>query len=220
MKWNGDCTYYTILFQKMMRKERATMTNYSADDVRDFLVDNQELFNDHLAHYGLPRRSGRYKWGSGKDPYQSLERKRHLKKAAKAGERYIKSKLGSNKRAQKKAEKKAAKTREKEENEKAKALAKEQRKNKYRNEKAYVKSLSEEELRRINNRDVMESQYLRNHPQKKPIVKKMVDVAVKEILIPAVRETVKDEGKKYVKKQLKELQNMLNNTAKKSNKKK
>ena len=188
------------------------MTNYSADDVRDFLVDNQELLNNHLAHYGLPRRSGRYKWGSGKDPYQSTGGKRSFKKAASAGERYIKSKLGSSKRAQKKA----AKAREKEENEKAK----EQRNNKYRNEKAYVKSLSDEELRKINSRDQMESQYLKNHPQQKPFHKKMIDMAVKEILIPAVSETVKDEGKKYVKKQLKELQNMLNDTAKKSNKKK
>ena len=185
------------------------MTNYSADDVRDFLVDNQELLNDHLEHYGLPRRSGRYKWGSGKDPYQSTGGKRSFKKAASAGERYIKSKLGSSKRAQKKA----AKAREKEDNKKAK-------KNKYRNEKAYVKSLSDEELRKINSRDQMESQYLKNHPQQKPLSKKMIDMAVKEILIPAVSETVKDEGKKYVKKQLKELQNMLNDTAKKSNKKK
>ena len=192
------------------------MTNYSADDVRDFLVDNQELFNDHLAHYGLPRRSGRYKWGSGKDPYQSLERKRHLKKTAKAGERYIKSKLGSSKRAQKKA----AKAREKEENEKAKALAKEQRKNKYRDEKAYVKSLSDEELSRINKRDQMENQYLNNHPQKKPLSKKMLDMVFKDILIPAVSETMKDEGKKYVKKQLKELKGMLNNEVKKNKKKK
>ena len=197
----------------MMRKERAMMANYSADDVRDFLVDNRELLNDHLEHYGLPRRSGRYKWGSGKDPYQSIERKSSLKKEAKNGERYIKSKLSSSKRAQKKAERKAAKAREKEDNEKAKA-------NKYRDEKAYVKSLSDEELRRINNRVTMESQYLRNHPQKKPLAKKIVDMAIKEILIPAVSETVKDEGKKYVKKQLKELQNMLNNTGKKSNKKK
>ena len=194
------------------------MTNYSADDVRDFLVDNQELFNDHLAHYGLPRRSGRYKWGSGKDPYQSLERKRHLKKAVKAGERYIKSKLGSSKRAQKKAEKKSAKAREKEENEKAKVLAKEQRKNKYRDEKAYVKSLSDEELRKINARDKLENQYLNNHPQQKPISKKMLDMAFKDILIPAVSETMKDEGKKYVKKQLKELQSMLNNESKKKKK--
>ena len=184
------------------------MANYSADDVRDFLVDNRELLNDHLEHYGLPRRSGRYKWGSGKDPYQSTGGKRSFKKAASAGERYIKSKLGSSKRTQKKAERKAAKARKKEDNEKAKA-------NKYRDEKAYVKSLSDEDLRRINNRDAMESQYLKNHPQQKPFHKKMIDMAFKDILIPAVSETMKDEGKKYVKKQLKELQNMLNNTANK-----
>ena len=191
------------------------MANYSANDVRDFLVDNQELLNDHLEHYGLPRRSGRYKWGSGKDPYQSTGGKRSFKKTALAGERYIKSKLGSSKRAQKKAEKKSAKAREKEENEKAKALAKEQRKNKYRNEKAYVKSLSDEELRKINTRDQMESQYLKNHPQQKPFHKKMIDMAFKDILIPAVSETMKDEGKKYVKKQLKKLQSMLENEVKK-----
>ena len=33
--------------------------------------------NDYLAHYGLPRRSGRYKWGSGKEPYQSLRVRRY-----------------------------------------------------------------------------------------------------------------------------------------------
>ena len=194
------------------------MANYSANDIRDFLVDNRELLNDHLEHYGLPRRSGRYKWGSGKDPYQSTGGKRSFKKTALAGEHYIKSKLGSSKLAQKKSEKKAAKAREKEENEKAKALAKEQRKNKYHNEKAYVKSLSDEELRKINTRDQMESQYLKNHPQQKPFHKKMIDMAFKDILIPAVSETMKDEGKKYVKKQLKELQSMLNNEVKKKKK--
>ena len=180
------------------------MANYSANDIKDFLVNNRELLDDHLEHYGLPRRSGRYKWGSGKDPYQSTGGKRSFKKTALAGERYIKSKLGSRKRAQKKAEKKAAK-----------ALAKEQRKNKYRDEKAYVKSLSDEELRKINTRDQMESQYLKNHPQQKPFHKKIIDMAFKDILIPAVSETMKDEGKKYVKKQLKELQGMLDNEVKK-----
>lgn len=191
------------------------MANYSANDVKDFLVDNRELLEDHLEHYGMPRRSGRYKWGSGKDPYQSVGRKKSLKKVAQNGERYIKSKL-----AQKKSERKAAKAREKEENEKAKDLANEQKKNKYRDEKAYVKSLSDEELRRINTRDQLESQYLKNHPQQKPFHKKMIDMAVKDILIPAISETAKDEGKKYVKKQLKELQGMLDNEAKKNKKKK
>ena len=184
------------------------MVNYSANDVKDFLVNNRELLDDHLEHIGMPRRSGRYKWGSGKDPYQSTGGKRSFKKAASAGERYIKSKLGSSKRAKKKAERKADKAREKEENKKAKA-------NKYRDEKVYVKSLSDEELRKINTRDKMESQYLQNHPQQKPFHKKMIDMAFKDILIPAVSETVKDEGKKYVKKQLKELQNILNKETKK-----
>lgn len=191
-----------------------TMTNYSADDVKDFLANNQEFSEYYLAHYGLPRRSGRYKWGSGKDPYQSTGGKRTLVKAASAGERYIKSKLGSSKRAQKKA----AKAREREENEKAKALAKQQKKDKYRDQKAYVKSLSDEELRKINTRDQMESQYLKNHPQQKPFHKKMIDMAIKDIIVPAVSETMKDEGKKYVKKQLKELQNILNNEAVKKKK--
>ena len=187
------------------------MANYSANDIKDFLVDNRDLLEDHLEHYGMPRRSGRYKWGSGKDPYQSVGRKKSLKKVAQNGEQYIKSKLGSSKLAQKKAERKAAKAREKEENKKEKT-------NKYRDEKAYVKSLSDEDLRRINNRDAMESQYLRNHPQQKPFHKKMLDMAVKDILIPAISETMKDEGKKYVKKQLKELQGMLDNEAKKKKK--
>ena len=64
----------------------------------------------------------------------------------------------------------------------------------------------------------MENQYLKNHPQQKPFHKKMIDMAFKDILIPAVSETIKDEGKKYVKKQLKKLQSMLINETK--NKKK
>lgn len=41
-------------------------------------------FDDELEHYGMPRRSGRYPWGSGKDPYQRtgdfLSRVEELKK--------------------------------------------------------------------------------------------------------------------------------------------
>ena len=29
-----------------------------------------DIFEDELAHYGTPRHSGRYPWGSGDDPYQ------------------------------------------------------------------------------------------------------------------------------------------------------
>ena len=187
------------------------MANYSADDVRDFLVDNQELLNDHLEHYGLPRRSGRYKWGSGKDPYQSLG------SSAKAGEKFIKSfskKSGAEKQNNKRREKTEAVQLEK----------KKQKKSKYRNEKAYVKTLSDEELRRINARDQMEATYLKNHPQKQPLPKKLVDKAMKDIIVPAVTEVVKEQGKVYIKGKLNAAaQKMINEAVKaetKSTKKK
>jgi hypothetical protein len=185
----------------MTRKERATMTNYSADDVRDFLVDNQELLNDHLEHYGLPRRSGRYKWGSGKDPYQSLG------SSAKAGEKFIKS-FSKKSGAEKQNDKRRERT-------KAVQLEKKKQKNKYRNEKAYVKTLSDEELRRINTRDSMEATYLKNHPQKQPLPKKLVDKAMKDIIVPAVTEVVKEQGKVYIKAKLNAAaQKMINEAVK------
>jgi hypothetical protein len=177
------------------------MTNYSADDVRDFLVDNQELLNDHLEHYGLPRRSGRYKWGSGKDPYQSLG------SSAKAGEKFIKS-FSKKSGAEKQNDKRREKT-------KAVKLEKKKQKTKYRNEKAYVKTLSDEELRRINTRDSMEATYLKNHPQKQPLPKKLVDKAMKDIIVPAVTEVVKEQGKVYIKAKLNAAaQKMINEAVK------
>ena len=38
--------------------------NYVADEMKSILS------GDYLEHYGMPRRSGRYPWGSGEDPYQ------------------------------------------------------------------------------------------------------------------------------------------------------
>lgn len=35
------------------------------------MIFSEEDHDDYLAHYGMPRRSGRYPWGSGKEPYQS-----------------------------------------------------------------------------------------------------------------------------------------------------
>ena len=41
-------------------------------DILDFYygVSFTDAAEEDLAHYGMPRRSGRYPWGSGKDPYQ------------------------------------------------------------------------------------------------------------------------------------------------------
>lgn len=182
------------------------MTNYSANDVRDFLVDNRELLNDHLEHYGMPRRSGRYKWGSGKDPYQSL------RSSAKAGEKFIKS-FSKKSRVEKQNDKRREKT-------KAVQLDKKKQKSKYRNEKAYVKTLSDEELKRINARDKLEATYLANHPQKQPLPKKLVDKAVKDIIVPAVTEVVKDQGKAYIKGKLNDAAQKMVNEAIKAEEKK
>ena len=40
------------------------------DYIDELLSDFQYDDNDILEHYGMPRRSGRYPWGSGEDPYQ------------------------------------------------------------------------------------------------------------------------------------------------------
>lgn len=42
--------------------------NYIAQEILSLLGVSDE--SDILRHYGMPRRSGRYPWGSGKDPYQ------------------------------------------------------------------------------------------------------------------------------------------------------
>ena len=38
-----------------------------ADEIMSYLTGTNEQY---LQHYGMPRRSGRYPWGSGEDPYQ------------------------------------------------------------------------------------------------------------------------------------------------------
>ena len=42
-------------------------------DILDELMDEEleDEFSEELAHYGTPRHSGRYPWGSGDNPYQS-----------------------------------------------------------------------------------------------------------------------------------------------------
>lgn len=42
---------------------------------------------NELYHYGIPRKSGRYPWGSGDRPYQSLEVNPGLKKMARASKK-------------------------------------------------------------------------------------------------------------------------------------
>lgn len=44
--------------------------NPVAEEILSYLGSATSLNEDSLKHYGMPRRSGRYPWGSGEDPYQ------------------------------------------------------------------------------------------------------------------------------------------------------
>lgn len=103
---------------------------------------------EELYHYGVPRKSGRYPYGSGKEPYQSNPQKRRLSKdesAPKATSKRPESIWAKHRRVQ--AEKKAAKDRE------AKKTAAEKPQSK-------AKSMSDEELKRAIARMNLEQEYL------------------------------------------------------------
>lgn len=103
---------------------------------------------DELYHYGIPRKSGRYPYGSGKEPYQDNPKKRRLNKdesAPKATSKRPESIWAKHRRAQ--AEKKAVKDRE------AKKTAAEKPRSK-------AKSMSDDELKRAIARMNLEQEYL------------------------------------------------------------
>ena len=58
--------------------------NPIADEIKSYLGSAEMTDEEFLEHYGIPRRSGRYPYGSGKDPYQRtpdfLSRVEELKK--------------------------------------------------------------------------------------------------------------------------------------------
>ena len=104
--------------------------------------------SEELYHYGVPRKSGRYPYGSGKEPYQSNPQKRRLNKdesAPKATSKRPESIWTKRRKAQ--AEKKAIKDREV----KKTAVEKPQSK---------AKSMSDEELKRAITRMNLEQEYL------------------------------------------------------------
>ena len=48
--------------------------NRTAQEIMSYYGISNELDGESLEHYGMPRRSGRYPWGSGEDPYQHENR--------------------------------------------------------------------------------------------------------------------------------------------------
>jgi phage-related minor tail protein len=119
------------------------------------------VYGDELYHYGVPRKSGRYPYGSGKEPYQDNPKKRRLNKdesAPKAISKRPESIWAKHRRLQ--AEKRNAELREAKR--KAAVRAEEERKKeeaaKPPSQKA--KEMSDEELIRAINRLRLEQTYM------------------------------------------------------------
>lgn len=119
------------------------------------------VYGDELYHYGVPRKSGRYPYGSGKEPYQDDPKKRRLNKdesAPKATSRRPESIWAKHRRLQ--AEKRNAELRE------AKRKAAKQAEEKRKKEEAAkppsqrAKEMSDEELVRAINRLRLEQTYM------------------------------------------------------------
>ena len=67
--------------------------NPVAEEIRSYIGTNNG--SNSLAHYGMPRRSGRYPWGSGEDPYQhSKDFLGRVEEMRKAGFTYTDPKTG------------------------------------------------------------------------------------------------------------------------------
>lgn len=119
------------------------------------------VYGDELYHYGVPRKSGRYPYGSGKEPYQDNPKKRRLNKdesAPKAISKRPESIWAKRRKAQ--AEKKAIKDREA-----RKAKAEREAKEKAKLEAfkppiQKVKEMSDDELLRAINRLRNEQTYM------------------------------------------------------------
>lgn len=62
--------------------------------------------------------------------------------------------------------------------------------------KEYVKTLSNEELKAINNRDIAENTWLKNHPEKKTVGRYIAD----DLLKPAFEKAMKEQVNNYVSK--------------------
>ena len=130
------------------------------------------VYGDELYHYGVPRKSGRYPYGSGKEPYQDDPRKRRLNKDESAPKAKPSSKTSAQKTSSKKPESIWAKHRRlqaekrdaelQEAKRKAAAQAEEERKKaeaaKPPSQKA--KEMSDEELVRAINRLRLEQTYM------------------------------------------------------------
>lgn len=116
---------------------------------------------EELYHYGIPRKSGRYPYGSGKEPYQDDPKKRRLNKdesAPKATSRRPETIWSKHRKAQ--AEKKAAKERESKKTAEEKAEEERKKTEAQKTPTQKAKAMSDEELVAAINRLRLEQTYM------------------------------------------------------------
>lgn len=154
------------------------------------------VYSDELYHYGIPRKSGRYPYGSGREPYQDNPKKRRLNKdesAPKAISKRPESIWAKHRRLQ--AEKRDAELREAKR--KAAVQTEEERKKaeaaKLPSQKA--KEMSDEELVRAINRLRLEQTYMSMvNPSNQQSQQQQVQQQAQKI------KTTVDKGKRLIDK--------------------
>ena len=154
---------------------------------------------EYLAHHGTKGQ----RWGVRRfqNPDGSLTAAGKLRYSVGNGGRSIRKKVDPKsaaklkKRQVKEAAKlKRLKIKEAAKNEKRKEKL-EKKKSHMTNEE-YVKTLSDEELKKINNRVIAENTWLKNHPEKKTVGRYIAD----DLLKPAFEKAMKEQVNSYVNK--------------------
>ena len=154
---------------------------------------------EYLAHHGIKgQRHGIRRF---QNPDGSLTAAGKLRYSVGNGGRSISKKVDPKSAA--KLKKRQAKEAAKLERLKIKEAAKNEKHNKklekkksHMTNKEYVKTLSDEELKAINNRDIAENTWLKNHPEKKTVGRYIAD----DLLKPAFEKAMKEQVNSYVSK--------------------
>ena len=154
---------------------------------------------EYLAHHGTKGQ----RWGERRfQNYDgSLTAAGKLRYSVGNGERSIRKKVDT--KSASKLKKQKAKEAAKLERLKIKGAAKNEKhkeklekKKSHMTNKEYVKTLSDEKLKAINNRDIAENTWLKNHPEKKTVGRYIAD----DLLKPAFEKAMKEQVNNYVSK--------------------
>ena len=155
-----------------------------------------DLYNDYCSQSGiLGMKWGRRRYQNPDGSLTPLGRQHY----GYGTEKSSLSKNGLKRRNKTAAVKKSARAEKKQKKADEKAAAKEAKKKaneiKYRNQKEYVKTLSDDQLKKINSRDQAEQTYLKNHPQQYTPMQKAT-----HYLGNQVKKSVSNNAKNYVNK--------------------